>query len=65
MNMKEKDRNWSCVQDNPGCILKVEGGQACVNSILAGACRRRVHGAVSDLRIIYFKKRLAAAAATA
>jgi hypothetical protein len=65
MNAKEKDQSWSCVRDNPKCILHVEGGQACVNAMGAGSCKRRIHGDRSDLVMIFFKKRLAAAAATA
>lgn len=67
MNAREKDQNqsWSCARDNPGCILQVEGGQACVNAMGAGSCPRRLHGNRSDLRIIIFKRRMVQAAAVA
>lgn len=62
MNAREKDQEWSCARDNPSCILKVEGGQACINAIGAGSCKRRFHGPRSDFRIIMFTKKFAAAA---
>lgn len=38
--IERAEAEWNCGRDNPQCLLHVEYGAACRNSIRAGSCHR-------------------------